>query len=237
MQDSARYKKLDFVDYFKAMTQTREEGISKFINHPKCLAALDAFCNNKVILGRTAQFVEEQLRIHPSACLGLLKQAARRHDLPTTDVRYIGISDQTHAEEERLSAAGFWSLEWRRSGWNLFHSGDETEKLWKVILRADQAQYVEYWKAANREEYEHLFLDRELLARIDAFNRRQDEFEPWDHVYSLEKFAGHHLASLETRMRGLVLAHFSRDIERGIVAIPTNLRTQFPHIYAERGIT
>jgi phage terminase Nu1 subunit (DNA packaging protein) len=41
---------------------------------------------------------------------------------------------------------------------------------------------------------------------------------------------------VETSLRSFVLAHLGRDIQFGIVEIPTDLQTEFPEIYAERGI-
>src|SRR5580658_1498387 len=102
MQNSARYLKLDLVDYFKKLTQVPEELIRRFEGNPSCLAVLGAFSNSEVILGRAALSVQEQLHLHPSKCLDLLKQATRRHDLPTNDERYIGINDEALAERERL---------------------------------------------------------------------------------------------------------------------------------------
>lgn len=75
-----------------------------------------------------------------------------------------------------------------------------------------------------------------LLAKIDAFNRRLDDMEPWDHVADIERFAASELPSIEGSLRSVVLAHLGRDIQFGIVEIPTNLQAAFPQIYAERGI-
>ena len=136
-----------------------------------------------------------------------------------------------------LSEAKFWLTDNRPpKADGLFRMIGETEFLWRTIKYEESVQYIEYWKIANWEEYSGLLKEGELLARIDAFNRRKDQQEPHDHVAELDKFCGHLLPSLATELRRVPLAHLSRDIERGIVEIPTDLRRRFPEIYAARAI-
>jgi hypothetical protein len=236
MKSKGRYRRFDFVDYFAAMTPIQTSWVMKFTNDSGCLAALDAFFHDKVILGCGAQFVEEQLSAHPMVCLALLKQLARRHNLPTTDARHVRISSEAHAEQERRSALGFWGQERRPKGWSLFRSGDETEKDYRAILHDNRREYGEFWKISNRQEYESLLEDLELLTMIDAFNNRKDDLEPWDHVAQLARFGERHLSSAEARVRDYLLAQFGSHVERGLIEIPPNLKELYPKVYADRGI-
>jgi hypothetical protein len=236
MKSGGRYRRLDFVDYFAALWPIEGSWVMKFTSDIGCLGALDAFFRNKVILGCAAQFVEEQLSAHPTLCLALLKQLARQHNLPATDIRHVRITNEGHAEQERLSALAFWEQDRRREGWSLFRSGDETEKIWRAILSNNRREYGEFWILSHREEYESLLMDLELLAVIDAFHKRKDSLEPSDHLRELVRYGGRHLLSAESEVRDQLLAEFSSHVGRGLIEIPPNLRQLYPQVYAERGI-
>lgn len=243
MAERAHYKKLDFVSYFKAFTEIRDEWIEQFISRPKCLAALEAFTSDRAILGRVLFALADELSdFHGSVHRKIVLQAARRHDLPRDDPRHIDVSDEIKKKYfeffPNLSVKGnmqdFWHMERRPAGWISVHGG--TEKLWSTIRHEEEIQYVDYWKIANREEYDSLLSNRALLAKIDAFNRKQDDMEPWDHSVDIENFAGSDLQSLELSLRSIVLAHLSRDIRFGIIEIPADIQKSFQRIYADRGI-
>jgi hypothetical protein len=232
MPDSASYRKLDFVDYFKALTETRDEWVDEFVGHPKCLAVLKAVVSNRVILGRALGYLVSEFPERAWIMEKALRQSARRYDLPEQDPRRIVVS----ADAKRIYAELLANVSARDAETDYWFSQGRTSELWSDILWDEQRQYVDYWKVANYEEYEGLLANRALLAKIDAFNRRLGEMEPENHVADIAEFAASQLPSLETSLRSLVLAHLSRDVRLGIVEIPPDLRADFPAIYAERGI-
>ena len=84
----ASYKKLDFVDYFKALTQTQEKWIEEFVGDQKRLAILEAFVTDRVTLGRALDFLLSEfpkLRL-AWAMEQCLRQSARRYFLPKEDL-------------------------------------------------------------------------------------------------------------------------------------------------------
>jgi hypothetical protein len=240
----ARYKKLDFVDYFKAFTQTQDEWIAQLVAHPKYLAVIEAFATDRVTLGRAAFFLEGELpRPLNTIVARVLKHATRRRDLPKEDARHIVISDDIKKDfaellpEKRVKGTDrdFWRVEKRPAG--SINTYGETEQLWTSIRFDEERQYSDYWKIANREEYDGLLCNRALLARIDAFNNRVSlDMEPWDHIADIEKSFGSSVPSLEPRLRSHVLADLSGDIAFGLVDLPKGLKEEFPETYAERGI-
>lgn len=237
MTGSAYYKKLDLVDYLDALSPVSPTVLARFKASVKCLAAFAAFAGDEVGLGQAAYFCWQQTSLDGWSCRSVLKRLARRHDLPRQDPRHEAIVDAARVEQAMLSETKFWLTDNRPPEAGVFFRMiGETEFLWRTIKYEERVQYIEYWKIANWEEYSGLLKEGELLARIDAFNRRQDQQEPHDHVAELDKFSGHLLPSLAPELRRVSLAHLSRDIERGIVEIPTDLRRHFPEIYAARGI-
>jgi hypothetical protein len=244
MSARASYRKLDFVDYFKALTQTQDKWIEEFVGDRTRLALLEAFATDRVTLGRALDFLLSEF---PKSKLGwameqCLRQSARRYFLPKEDPRHITISDDvrkgyTGILEGALKGAkdNFWFAGGGGTSGS-FSSREEAGRLCCSIRRDEERQYVDYWKIANWEEYGALLTNRPLLAKIDAFNRRLDSMEPHDHVADIWNFAASCLPSLQTSLRSLVFAHLSRDIQFGIVEIPTDLQADFPQIYAERGI-
>jgi hypothetical protein len=243
MSARASYRKLDFVDYFKALTQTQDRWIEEFVSDKKRRAILEAFVTGHVTLGRALDFL---LGEFPKLKLAwameqCLRQSARRCFLPKEDPRHINVGDDVrkgYAEilsdvSTKGAKSDFW---FSPDSSGSFFKREEARGLCSFIRRDEERQYVEYWKIANWEEYEALLTNRPLLARIDAFNRRLDDMEPHDHVADIRDFAASQLPSLETSLRSLVLAHLGRDIQFGIVEIPTDLQADFPQIYAERGI-
>jgi hypothetical protein len=243
MPTRASYRKLDFVDYFKAFAQTPDEWIEAFISHQKCLAVLEAFVTDRVALGRAVQFLSTEMPKFNPVMEKTLRQSARRYLLPKEDPRHIEVSEDVKRKYAELlpdvSTKGtkrdFWSSD--RESTRSIHVYGEREKLWGAILSQERTQYVEYWKVANYEEHDALLTNRALLARIDAYNRRLDDMEPWDHLADIERLAASDLPSLEKPLRSLALAHLSRDIRTGVIEIPTDLQPDFPQIYAERGIS
>jgi hypothetical protein len=236
MTGSAYYKKLDLVDYLDALSPVSPTILATFKANIKCLAAFAAFASDEATLGQAANFVGEQTSLDWLSCRSILKRLARRHELPRQDPRHEEIADAARAEQAMLSETKFWLTHNPPEADGLLRVIGETEFLWRTIKHQETLQYIDYWKIANWEEYSGLLKEGELLARIDAFNRRQDQQEPHDHVAELEKFCGHLLPSLAPELRWLPLAHLSRDIRYGIVEIPTDLRRDFPEIYAARGI-
>jgi hypothetical protein len=237
MRGSAYYKKLDLVDYLDALSPVSPAALARFMGSIKCLGAFAAFASDEATLGQAANFVGEQTSLDWLSCRSILKRLARRHDLPRQDPRHEAIADAARAEQAMLSETKYWLTDNRPpEADGLFRMVGETEFLWRTIKHEERVQYIEYWKIANWEEYSGLLKEGELLARIDAFNRRQDQQEPHDHVAELDKFCGHLLPSLAPELRWLPLTHLGRDIRCGIVEIPTDLRPHFPEIYAARGI-
>lgn len=243
MAERAHYKKLDFVDYFKALTETRDEWIEQFISRPKCLAVLEALVSDCTVLGRALFAVADELSdFHRSVHSNIVLQAARRHDLPETDPRHIsfhGASKSQYPEffpapSVKGTAQDFWHVERRPAEAINVYEG--TEISWSAIRSQNEMQYLDYWKLTNHEEYHRLLAHRVLLAMVDAFDRRQDDLEPWDHLGYVVEFAGSDLPSLEPRLRPWVLAHFCRDIRLGIIELPDDLQRDFPQTYADRGI-
>jgi hypothetical protein len=237
MTGSAYYKKLDLVDYLDALSPVSPTALARFMSNVKCLAAFAAFASDEATLGQAANFVGERTSFDSLSCRSILKRLARRHDLPRQDPRHEEISDAARAEQAMLLETKIWLTDNRPpEADGLFRIVGETEFLWRTIRYEERLQYIEYWKIANWEEYSGLLKEGELLARIDAFNRRQDQQEPHDHVAELDKFCGHLLPSLAPELRRLPLAHLSRDVRHGIVEIPTDLKRHFPEIYAAREI-
>lgn len=235
----ASYRKLDFVDYFKALTHTHDGWIEEFISDQRRLAILEAFAIGRVTLGPALDFLAREFprqRIGWEQCL---RHSARRYFLPKEDPRHINVGEEVKARYEALlsgfSPKGVGSAFWFSPGQS-FSKREEAKGLWSFILREEERQYIDYWKVANWEEFGALLGNRRLLAKIDAFNRRLDAMEPHDHIVDIEPLATAQIPSLGISLRYLVLAHLSRDIQSGIVQIPTNLETEFPQIYAERGI-
>jgi hypothetical protein len=243
MPARALYRKLDFVDYFKAFAQIRDEWIEQFISHPKCLIALEAFVTNGVVVGRVVHFLAAELPKLDRVGEKILLQSARRYFLPKEDARHIKVDEDVKMKYVELlpdaSTKGTKSDFWSSDCWppRSIQVHEESKKTWDAICRQNQAQYLEYWKVANYREYAALFGNGPLLAKIDAFNRRLDDMEPWDHVADIEHLASSDLPSLEASLRPVLLAHLSRDIRFGLVDIPTGLQTAFPQVYAERGIS
>jgi len=236
MIGSAYYKKLDLVDYLDALSPVPPPVLARFRANVKCLAAFAAFASDEARLGQAAYFCQ-QTSLDGWSCPLILKRLARRHDLPRQDPRHEAIADAACAEQAMLAETKFWLTDNRPSRLDgTFRMVGETEFTWSTIKHDEQLQYIEYWKIANWEEYSGLLKEGDLLARIDAFNRRQDQQEPHDHVVELADFRGHLLPSLAPELRWLPLAHLSRDIRCGIVEIPTDLSRHFPEIYAARGI-
>ena len=243
MSARASYRKLDFVDYFKALTQTQDKWIEEFVSDKKRLAILEAFVTDRVTLGRALDFLLSEF---PKLKLGwameqCLRQSARRYVLPKGDARHISVGDDDRKDYAEIlsdvSTKGakneFW---YSPDSSGSFSKGEEARGLCSFIRRDEERQYVDYWKIANWGEYQALLANRPLLARIDAFNRRLGDMGPHDHVADIRHFAASQLPSLETSLRSIVLAHLSRDIRFGIVEIPTDLQADFPQIYAKRGI-
>lgn len=159
MLERAHYTKLDFVEYFGAFTQTRDEWIEQFVSRPKRLAILEAFATNRAILGRAVFCIRDETPGLSafSSLTNVLKQSARRYDLPKEDPRHIEVSADVKREYAELlpdasvkgSKDDFWYGEMRSPGF-ISKYGD-TEKSWRDIRYDDERLYVEYWKVANRE--------------------------------------------------------------------------------------
>ncbi|GEP58969.1 hypothetical protein [Reyranella soli] len=238
MTGSAYYKKLDLVDYLDALSPVLPAVLARFTANVKCLAAFAAFASDEATLGQATYFCSQHTSLDARSCRTILKRLARRHDLPRQDPRHEEIADAARAEQAMLSATKFWLTDNRPpEADGLLRMIGETEFLWRTIKYEEGLQYIEYWKIANWDEYSGLLKEGELLARIDAFNRRQDQQEPHDHVAELNEFCGHLLPSLAPELRWLPLAHLGRDIRCGIVEIPTDLRRHFQEIYAARGLS
>jgi len=234
------------VDYFKALTQTQDKWIEEFVSDQKRLAILEAFATGRVTLGRALDFLLSEF---PKLRLGwameqCLRQSVRRYFLPKEDPRHINVGADIRKDFAKIlsdvltkgAKNDFWFSPDSGTSGSSFSKHEEAKGLYSFIRRDEEKQYVDYWKIANWEEYEALLANRPLLAKIEAFNRRLDDMEPHDHVADIEHFAAPQLPSLESSLRYLVLAHMSRDIRFGILQIPTDLQTDFPEIYAERGI-
>jgi hypothetical protein len=94
MPEHAHYKKLDFVDYFKALTQTKDDWIERFAGRSKCVAILEAFTSGRTILGKALFALSDELTdIHPSTLSAVFLQAARRHTPSDKDPRHISFGE------------------------------------------------------------------------------------------------------------------------------------------------
>lgn len=243
MSARASYRKLDFVDYFKAFTHTEDKWIKEFVSDRKRLAILEAFVTGRVTLGRALDFLLSEFpKLRPALPMEqCLRQSARRCLLPKEDPRHINVGEGVRRGYVDILSDGstkgvgndFW---YSPDSSGSFSKSAEARGLYSFIRRHEERQYVDYWKIANWEEYEALLASRPLLAKIDAYNRRLDDMEPHDHVVDIMDFAAFQLPSVQASLRSMVFAHLSRDIRFGIVEIPTDLQAEFPQIYAERGI-
>jgi hypothetical protein len=102
MSERALYRKLDFVYYFKAFTQTQDEWIEEFVRDQKHLATLEAFVTNRVVLGSAIHFLASAFPRRAPMMAKCLRQSARRYFLPKEDPRHIEVSDDVRRRYAEL---------------------------------------------------------------------------------------------------------------------------------------
>lgn len=237
MSVNAVYKKLNIYDYLFATAQTPPEHLDALASSVKALATLQAFVQDELNLGRATKLVSDCTGLLPNFAWRALIAAAHRLELSFEDPRRIAVSDAAIIEYERLKASGDWNALNRSETASDSAPYRQSGLKWYSIRSDDRSRYVEYWKIAYRDDYDRILQNGEVLAWFDAYLSSVDsEVDPHDQLYMVEEVAKHLMSSLPRDLWPTVLGNIRRDILCGLIEISSSLRSEYPEIYAKKGV-
>jgi hypothetical protein len=243
----ARYRKLDYVDYFSRVTLVGNEDVRRFATEPKCLAVLDAFTSGRITLDVAAWYAADELEalfphwkkrkrpvpkdpmIYPAMHLRVIRQAARCRELPTNDPRFVDVPQdikQRFPEVYSLPyGAGrvFATLDqWRQEVHYRDFEADDSKI--RMHLR-DHDEYLFYWRLANRDILEEILSDTRVVSCIEAFRKRKDGTDLSYLTGELDRIIGHRIADLNGTWRYFLFCRIYGDINVGVVDMSDGIGT------------
>jgi hypothetical protein len=240
-QNNCKSDALDFVDYLATSASIDESEINALRTLAEFCAVVAAYRSGLIPLGY-ATFYSWPVAaaalpgLSPGKLLDLIRYAAWRTRLPNSDPRHIAIDyhrvrnmfanlfvNEDHTQRKQSydrftqEMGDFLALHPRRD------FGPASDFL-------EEQEYAEYWLKAAAERVRSLLSDRRFLAALDAFHSGalsyggllERIYGDIDHVLFPE--IGRHLS-------GVALVQMAKAVDRGNIAIPTELRDEYPELY------
>jgi len=233
---------LDIVDYQAKANLIAESDVQTLVAQPTVRAAVAAYASGLITLGYAAFFSWDESRaalqnLAPERLMDLIRYVARRHKLDASDHRHIAIDhDWAFATFPRLLARTNYNRLQEVHREFMAEMGDFLDAHpWKFaypasIRSAEETDYAKYWLESSSHRIAPLLADRRFLAGLDAFRQGLLSYGGLtENVYGergrvLFPEIGYELSTL-------VLVQLAASINDGKLAIPSNLRKEFPEFY------